>query len=357
MHILGKMEADDFEQIIVLNNNSSGLKGFIAIHDTTLGPALGGTRLWQYESEEEALSDVMRLAQAMTLKASVAGLDCGGGKAVVMDSPSLKREAAFRVLGRYVESLAGRFFTARDVGTTVEDIAVLRQETRWATDESNPNLGDLNFYTALGTLQGIKAGATVGLKKDSLEGLTVAVQGAGAVGSALIEMLTAEGAKVLAAEPDESRREKLFRISGVSLVEPEEILGVRCDVLSPCALGGVITAESIDTVKAKVIAGCANNILAEEYLGKTLAERGLIYVPDFVINSGALIQGANYYLKDKRDNTADVKRIYDVALNILKVSLEEGRATNSVAESMALERLKRPKTYESIFKASSHDAG
>ncbi len=353
MDVLRRMEPEDFEEIIVINNNHSGLKGFIAIHDTSLGPALGGTRLWKYESEEEALQDAMRLAQAMTLKASVAGLDCGGGKAVVMDSPSLKREAAFRVLGRYVESLGGRFFTARDVGTTTEDIAFLRQETKWATDESNPNLGDLNFYTALGTLEGIKAGAAVGIKKDSLDGLTVAVQGAGAVGSALIDMLTAEGAKVLAAEPDPERQERLSRISGVSLVSPEEILGVPCDVLSPCALGGVITAESIETIKAKVIAGCANNTLADESLGEALAQRGLIYVPDFVINSGALIQGANFYLKDKWDNAADVKRIYEVALNILTVSLKEGRATNAVAESMALERLKRPKSFEHIFKTPS----
>jgi leucine dehydrogenase len=353
MDILSRMEAEDFEEIIVLNNNYSGLKGFIAIHDTTLGPALGGTRVWKYESEEEALSDVMRLAQAMTLKASVAGLDCGGGKAVIMDTPSLKREAAFRVHGRYVESLGGRFFTARDVGTTTEDIAVLRQETRWATDESNPNLGDLNFYTALGTLEGIKAGAAVGLEKSSLEGLTVAVQGAGAVGFVLIEMLTAEGAKVLAAEPDVERQKGLSKISGVSMVDPAEILGVKCDVLSPCALGGVINADSVETIRAKVIAGCANNTLADESLGETLAERGLIYVPDFVINSGALIQGANYYLKDKWDNTADVKKIYDVALNILTVSLEEGRATNAVAESMALDRIKRPKTHEQVFKTSS----
>ncbi|UCF78693.1 MAG: Glu/Leu/Phe/Val dehydrogenase [Candidatus Eiseniibacteriota bacterium] len=349
MDVLDRMSADDFEEIVVLNNNSSGLKGFIAIHDTTLGPALGGTRLWRYGSEEEALGDVMRLAQAMTLKASVAGLDCGGGKAVVMDSPSLKREAAFRALGKYVESLGGRFFTARDVGTTTEDIAVLRKETRWATDESNPNLGDLNFYTALGTLQGIRAGAAVGLKKDSLAGLTVAVQGAGAVGAVLTEMLTSERAKVLVAEPDPERRERISRISGVSLVKPEEIMGVKCDVLAPCALGGVINSETVNTIRAKVIAGCANNILADESLGDALAQRGLIYVPDFVINSGALIQGANFYLKDKRDNAADVKKIYDVALEILTTALKEGRSTNSVAESIALARLKRPKTYEHIY--------
>lgn len=296
MKLFEAMEKDDYEQVVFCQDKASGLKAIIAIHDTTLGPALGGTRMWNYASEEEALTDVLRLARGMTYKNAAAGLALGGGKTVIIgDSKTAKNEAMFRAFGQYVQGLAGRYITAEDVGTCVEDMEIVSGQTQYVAGlaKSRGSSGDPSPATAYGVYVGMKAAAREAFGSDSLSGLTVAVQGVGHVGYYLCKHLSNEGARIVAADLN---REALSRVEaefGAVIISPDTIYGTACEIYAPCALGATLNDATIPLLKAKVVAGAANNQLKEPRHGLALAERGILYAPDYVINAGGVINIAN----------------------------------------------------------------
>jgi glutamate dehydrogenase/leucine dehydrogenase len=278
----------DCEQVVHCRDARSGLRAIIAIHSTALGPALGGTRFRPYAAEEDALLDVLRLARAMSYKAAAAGLDLGGGKAVVNGDPgAVRSEALLRSYGRVVESLGGRYITAEDVGTTVEDMAVVAQETRHVVGRSveEGGLGDPSPSTALGVLVSMKA-ALAHLGDDTLEGRTIAVSGLGKVGAVLVRMLLDEGAVVAVADIDEERVDHAARDFGAKPMSTAEIHRLDCDVFAPCALGGVLEPNVIAELSCRAVVGAANNQLATPECADLLGARGIAYVPDFVANAG-----------------------------------------------------------------------
>ncbi|HWU42356.1 MAG TPA: Glu/Leu/Phe/Val dehydrogenase dimerization domain-containing protein, partial [Bdellovibrio sp.] len=256
----------DHEQVVFCNDPHVGLKAIIAIHNTALGPALGGTRMWNYKNEDEALVDVLRLSKGMTYKAAASGLNLGGGKAVIIGDPKTqKSEGLFRAFGQFVNSLNGKYITAEDVGTSVQDMEHIYMETPWVTGipKDFGGSGDPSPYTAHGVLMGIKASSKEKFGTDALKGLKIAVQGLGNVGSNLVKYLKEEGAEVIVADIDMARTKKTAETFGAKAVSPEEILFVECDILAPCALGAVVNDQTITKLRTKVIAGGANNVLAE----------------------------------------------------------------------------------------------
>jgi len=350
MAILEMMEAHDFEQVIALTNAASGLRAFIIIHDTTRGPALGGIRVRPYASDVEALEDGLRLARAMSYKAAMADLPCGGGKAVVIERAGWDRALAMRTLGRFIESLRGRFQTGRDLGLTEEDVRLLREETRYIGCEGE----EFDAYTALGVIEGMRAcvdhrAGVPTASGNPFVGLTVAVQGVGSVGWAIARRLHEAGARLIVADVDERRARAAERAFGAQVVPPEEIYDAPADIFCPCALGGVLTERTIAHLRARIVAGSANNVLASEALGWRLRERGILYAPDYVINAGALIHGANLYLKGQRENEAEVRKIYGRVREILALAERERLPTNLVADRLAQSRLKAAKTYRDLF--------
>lgn len=287
---------DEHEQIVYGSDPESGLRCIIAISSTTLGPALGGTRFFPYAGEDQALRDVLRLSQAMTAKAACAGLDVGGGKAVIIGDPRRdKSEALLRAYGRLIESLGGRYVTACDVGTTPDDMAVLRRETRWATGASplEGGSGDSGILTAYGTHVGLRACAERVWGSADLGARHVAIQGVGKVGRRLAELLHADGARLSVADVDERATAYCAERYGAEVVPLDKIAAVDADVFSPNALGGVLDDESIPALDCRIVAGAANNQLAEARHGAALADAGVLYAPDFVINAGGLIQVAD----------------------------------------------------------------
>lgn len=341
MTIFKKLEHDDFEQVVFCQDKASGLKGIIAIHDTTLGPALGGTRMWNYDSEEAAIEDVLRLAKGMTYKNAAAGLNLGGGKAVIIgDASKDKSEALFRAFGRYVESLNGRYITAEDVGTTEQDMDYIHMETEYVTGTSDGGVGDPSPVTSLGIYYGMKAAAKHAFGTDNLAGKTVAVQGVGQVAYHLCEYLHKEGAKLIVTDINETAVARAVNDFGAKAVAPNEIYGVECDVYSPCALGGTINDETIGQLKAKVIAGSANNQLLANEHGDLLHEKGIIYAPDYVINSGGVINVADELTGYNRDRVMNkVKGIYDILLDVFAISEQEDIPTYLAADRKAEQRI------------------
>ena len=344
------MERDDFEEVVFFQDRRVGLKAVVAIHSTALGPALGGTRIWNYESEVEAVLDALNLAKAMTLKAAAAELNYGGGKAVIIGDPKkIKSEQLLRSYGRFIQSLCGRFVTGKDVGTTVEDVRVMSFETEYVTGvELDPSP-----FTAYGVLRGIKASLKYVFGDDSLEGVRVAVQGVGKVGGELVNLLVESGAKVVASDVD---REKLKRISklGVETVKPNEIYSANCDVFSPCALGGVLNDLTIRKLRCKIVAGAANNQLEKEKIADDLARREILYAPDFIINAGGLIAVAYEYEcrrkgKEIKESSlmGKIEKIGDRLMEIYRISEElldsSGRriSTHKAAKMWAVERMEK----------------
>jgi leucine dehydrogenase len=346
MSLLDQMSAHDHEQVIALQNRACGLRGFIAIHDTTLGPALGGVRIWRYANESEALADALRLSRAMTYKASLAELPAGGGKAVIMLHDGLDRTAAFEALGRVVESLRGRFFTGVDVGTTADDIGAIGRMTRYVACESSPALGDINQMTATGVWHAMRACLEVA--GIAPRGATVAVQGVGSVGTYLARLLKREGMKLVIADINPRCVEEVARELEAQVVPPEQILSTRCDVLAPCALGGVLNAQSVPRIAARIVCGCANNALASPEDGDALARRGTLYAPDYLASAGGLIRGAEFYLLSRADSAPSLARIYDRMKRVLEIARERGISTARVADELAEARLKRPKSFADL---------
>lgn len=333
----------EHEQVVFCHNKDVGLRAIIAIHNTTLGPALGGTRMWNYKNEEEALVDVLRLSKGMTYKASAAGLNLGGGKAVIIGDPKTqKTEGLFRAFGRFVNSLNGRYITAEDVGTTVREMEYVFMETPWVTGipKAFGGSGDPSPYTAHGVLMGIKASVKAQYGADSLKGIRIAVQGLGNVGYHLIEYLAKEQALITVADIDSDRVNRVTTQFGCQAVSPEEIIGVECDVFTPCALGAVINDNSIEKLKTKVVCGGANNQLAEARHGDILRELGILYAPDYVTNAGGLmnvfVELEGYSPDRALDKTAQV---YDNLMKVFEIAKRDNIGTHTAADRMAEERI------------------
>ncbi len=331
------------EEVVFCHDASVGLKAIIAIHNTALGPALGGTRMWNYKSEDEALVDVLRLSKGMTYKAAAAGLNLGGGKAVIIgDAKTQKSEGLFRAFGHFVNSLNGKYITAEDVGTSVQDMEYIFMETPFVTGipKDFGGSGDPSPYTAHGVLMGIKAGAKWQLKTDSLKGVRVAVQGLGNVGSNLVKYLVEEGAVITVSDIDPEKMKKHVDQFKVKAVSPEEILFTECDVLAPCALGAIVNDTSILKLKTKVIAGGANNVLAEARHGNQLREIGILYTPDYVINAGGLmnvfVELEGYSPERAFDKT---RKVYDNCMKVFEIAQRDGIGTHLAADRLAEERI------------------
>jgi leucine dehydrogenase len=342
MQFFEKIAEHEHEQVVICYEPAAGYKGIIAIHNSTLGPALGGTRFWNYRSDEEALTDVLRLSRGMTYKAATAGLNLGGGKAVIIGDPKVKRrEAIFRAHGRFVESLKGRYITAEDVGTSVEDMDYVHMETEYVSGLAGRS-GDPSPVTAYGVYRGMKAAAKEKLGTDDLDGVTVAVQGVGHVGYYLCEDLAAEGAKLVVTDIDPDRVQRVVTEFGARAVAPDEIYGVDAQIFAPCALGAIVNDETLKQLRFEVIAGGANNQLAEERHGKALMDRGILYAPDYVLNAGGLI---NVYGELNGWSAERSKRkageIYDTLDQLFELAREQGIPTNEAADRLAERRIQQ----------------
>ncbi|CAI7980184.1 MULTISPECIES: Glu/Leu/Phe/Val dehydrogenase dimerization domain-containing protein [Parafrankia] len=333
----------EHEQVVFCSDRASGLRAVIAIYSTALGPALGGTRFHAYPDEASALADALALSRAMAYKAACAGLDLGGGKAVILGDPARdKTEALLRAYGRFIASLGGRYVTACDVGTYVEDMDTVARETRWVTGRSpaHGGSGDSGVLTAYGVFEGMRACARHRWGTPSLAGRRVAVSGVGKVGLRLVGHLVEEGATVLAGDTDPGALRRLgARHPDVQLVaDPDELLRAEVDIYAPCALGGVLTDEVVPALRAEIVCGGANNQLAHPGMDKVLSDAGVLYAPDFVVNAGGLIQVADeiegYSPERARARAA---RIFDTALDIFRLAEAEG-ATPAVAAGRFAER-------------------
>ncbi len=334
---------DEHEQVVICHDADAGLRAIIAIHDTTLGPALGGIRMWTYPTDEAALVDVLRLSEGMTYKNSLAGLDLGGGKTVVLGDPRTdKTEAKFRALGRFIEGLGGRYLAAEDVGTTTADAEQVATETRFITGlpVERGGSGDPSPMTAWGVVCGMRAAlAEAGLGSD-FEGVHVAVQGAGHVGGGVARHLLEAHARVTVSDLYPDRVAPLVE-AGATAVEPSTVHAVECDVYSPCALGAVIRPETVGQLRCRIVAGAANNQLLDDAMGDELHRRGILYAPDFAINAGGVINigeelNGSY---DPERARRSVERIEQTLRAVFQRARDEKAPPHRVAEQMARERI------------------
>ena len=341
MGVFNHAEFDNHESLHFFQDQVTGLKAIIAVHSTALGPAAGGTRRWTYASDADAIKDVLRLSRGMTYKNAVAGLRFGGGKAVILaDNKSPKSPELFRAFGRAVNSLGGRYVTAEDVGCSVEDMRSVREETEFVSglphSEGDAG-GDPSPWTALGCYEGILAAIKVRLDRDSLDGISVAVQGVGHVGLHLCRLLHEAGAKLLISDVNRDNIKMVTDEMPATVVPPAELLFADVDVLAPCALGNILTSTTIPKIKAKIIAGAANNQLATARDGARLAKRDILYAPDYVINAGGIISvaGEYYGTSSEEQVRADVGRIKDRLQEIFEEARANGRPTNDLADELA----------------------
>lgn len=333
------------EQVVFCQDEETGLKAIIGVHNTVLGPALGGTRMWNYASDEEALTDVLRLSRGMTYKAAISGLNLGGGKAVLIGDPTkLKNEAYMRRFGRFVDSLGGRYITAEDVNMNTRDMEYVHMETDHVTGipESMGGSGDPSPVTAYGVYMGMKATAKHVYGSEDLSDKAVAVQGVGHVGMYLVDHLVKEGAKVFISDIDQTKLADVSKKTGAQIVGMDEIYDLDMDIYAPCALGATLNDDTIPRLKASIITGGANNQLKEETKhGYMLIDRGIAYAPDFLVNAGGLINvGAEYYGPYNREKAhRDAEKIYDTTLNILKMAADESITSQEAAIKIAEERI------------------
>ena len=347
------METYDYEQMVICQDKQSGLKAIICIHDTTLGPALGGTRMWTYESEDAAIEDALRLARGMTYKNAAAGLNLGGGKTVIIGDPKKdKNEEMFRAFGRYIQGLNGRYITAEDVGTTVEDMDLIYQETPFVTGVSPAfgSSGNPSPVTAYGVYRGMKAAAMEAFGTDSLEGKVIAVQGVGHVAYTLCKHLHEEGASLIVTDINKEAVQRAVEDFGAKAVDIDDIYSVECDIFAPCALGAIINDDTISKIKAKVIAGAANNQLKETRHGDALHEMGIVYAPDYVINAGGVINVADELNGYNRERALKkVETIYDNIASVIEISKRDNIPTYLAADRLAEERIERMRKSRSQF--------
>ncbi|HET9064924.1 MAG TPA: Glu/Leu/Phe/Val dehydrogenase dimerization domain-containing protein [Gemmatimonadales bacterium] len=341
MDAFHEMQLHGHEQVVFNHEPSCGYFGIIAIHDTTLGPSLGGTRVWPYESTNAALNDVLRLSRGMTYKSAVAGLNLGGGKAVIIADPKREdRESLFRAHGRFVESLGGRYITAEDVGTSPQDMEFVKRETKHVAGLLNLS-GDPSPVTGYGVYMGMKAAAKQQWGKDSLSGRRVAVQGCGKVASYLMSHLKEEGADIVTTDIDEAKVAWCVETYGARAVAPEEIYDEDVEIFAPCALGGIINDDTLNRLQARVIVGAANNQLQEDRHGRELEEKGFLYAPDYVVNGGGVI---NVY-GELQGWTVDrgkrkAQEIYDTLLRVFSIAKRDGIPSFEAADRLAEERIR-----------------
>jgi len=331
---------DNHEQVVFCSDETSGLKAIIAIHSTKLGPAVGGCRLWDYVSDEEALIDALRLSKGMTYKNAMAGLAMGGGKSVIIgNAKTIKSESLFKAFGEALNGLNGRYLSAEDVNITTADIAIANTVTPFVTGTINKS-GDPGPFTALGTYLGIKASVKHKLNRDDLTGLSVAVQGLGSVGYGLCEYLHKAGAKLFVTDINQVALDKAKTELGATIVGLDEIIDQDVDVYAPCALGASINDDSISRLKASIIAGCANNQLAEPRHDQALVDNGILYAPDYVINAGGIINISFEENYNKEKATKKVEEIYQTLLTIFVKAKDENKPTGYIADAMAREIIK-----------------
>ncbi len=334
-----------YEEVVFFHDPPTGLRAIVCIHSTTLGPALGGTRFYSFGSEEEALRDVLRLSRGMTYKAAAAGLDLGGGKAVIIGDPKrIKTEELLRAYGRFIDTLGGRYITAEDIGTDRDDMDIIRRETRYVTGVA-PELGgsgDPSPVTAYGVFLGMKACVQEAWREDSLQGRRVAVQGVGKVGYHLVKHLVEAGASVVVSDVDVDAVGRAVRDFGVDTAEPEKIHAQECDIFAPCAMGAILRDDTISDLKCRVVAGAANNQLERQEHGEALAAAGILYAPDYVINAGGLINVADELQGYNESRArARVQTIYRTLREIFRMARDRQISTAAAADRFAEERIGR----------------
>jgi len=341
--IFESISKTEHEEVVFCHNKDAGLKAIIAIHNTVLGPALGGTRMWPYATEQEALNDVLRLSRGMTYKAAVSGLNLGGGKAVIWGDPNKdKSEALFRAFGRFVNSLNGRYITAEDVGIDVNDMEYVLRETEYVTGvhQVHGGSGDPSPFTAYGTLQGLMAALNVKFGNEDVGKYSYAVQGVGHVGMEFVKLLHERGAKIFVTDINKDAVQRAVDEYGAEAVGLDEIYDVPADIYSPTALGGTLNENTIDRIKAKVICGAANNQLANEAIGDELHRRGVLYAPDYAVNAGGLMNVSLEIDGYNRERAMRMLRtIYFNLGRIFEISQRDGIPTYRAADRMAEERI------------------
>ncbi len=355
MELFEHMGRHGYEQLVMCSDPAVGLKAIIVIHDTTLGPACGGLRIWPYATEDEALADVLRLSRAMTYKSAAADVPLGGGKAVVIADPHAhKTEALLRAYGRFVDTLGGRYITTTDVGTTGRDLEYIRQETRHVVGlaTSLGGSGDTSIMTGLGVYMGMKACAKEAWGSDSLRGKRVAMQGFGKVALNTAQHLMKEDAQLVVTDVYDSALDKAREL-GLKVVAPERIYDERCDIFAPCALGGVISSDTIPRLRCRIVAGGANNQLLTEADGVELHRRGILYAPDYIINAGGIINvsteiGAAYSADRAREKT---ERIYGIIGKVIDISKREEIPTALAADRLAETRLASVRSIKGIYRS------
>lgn len=341
--IFEHLETYGHEQVVFCHNKDAGLKAIIAIHNTVLGPALGGTRMWPYRTEQDALDDVLRLSRGMTYKNAVAGLNLGGGKAVIIGDPAKdKSEALFRAFGQFVDSQGGRYITAEDVGIDVNDMEFVYRETQYVTGvhQVHGGSGDPSPFTAYGTLQGLMATLNKKYGDEEVGKYSYAVQGLGHVGMEFVKLLKERGAKIFVTDIHADRVERAVSEYGAEAVAPDEIYDVDADVYSPCALGGTVNEKTLDRLKAKVICGAANNQLASNAIGDEVQKRGIVYAPDYAVNAGGVMNISLEIDGYNRERAMRMMRtIYHNLGRIFEISEREGIPTYQAADRLAEERI------------------
>lgn len=346
--VFGQISFDHHEQVVFCHDKDTGLKAIIGIHNTVLGPALGGTRMWNYNSEWEALNDVLRLSRGMTYKSAISGLDLGGGKAVIIgDSKKDKTPEMMKAFAKYVNSLSGRYITAEDVGTTTADMDLIHTITPHVTgiSESLGGSGNPSPVTAYGVYMGLKAAAKFEFGTDDLSGKRIFVQGAGNVGETLVKYLTENGANVFITDINRDRVEEVAKKYNANIYEGNDLFLEEMDIYAPCALGATLNEETIGKLKAKVIAGAANNQLAVESVhGKMLQDKGIVYAPDFLINAGGIINVFGEIAKYGSDEAIRrTENIYNTTLDILNLAKEQNITPNQAAMRLAEQRIEKKK--------------
>lgn len=342
--VIAQMMQNNHEQIVFCNDNATGLKAIIAIHNTVLGPSLGGTRMWNYNNEMEALNDVLRLSRGMTYKSSVAGLNLGGGKAVIIgDAKKVKSEALLRRFGKFVDSLGGKYITAEDVAMSSRDMEIIHMETKYVSGlpENMGGSGDPSPVTAFGVYVSMKASAKETWGSDSLSGKKVLVQGIGHVGEVLVDHLTKDGAKVYINDISEERVKAVAAKYKAEFVAADKMFDLDIDIYAPCALGATVNDDTLGRLKCKVICGAANNQLADEKVhGVAVGKKGILYAPDFVVNAGGIIN-VFYELEgyNRERALAHAEKIYDTTFNLFQLAKKEGIPTYLAANRLGEQRI------------------
>lgn len=343
--VIEQMAVFNHEQLMFCNDNDVQLKAIICIHNTTLGPALGGTRMWNYASEQEALTDVLRLSRGMTYKSAVAGINLGGGKAVIIGDPKkIKTEALLRSYGKFINNLGGKYITAEDVSMNSKDMEIIRMETAYVTGlpENMGGSGDPSPVTAMGVWMGMKASAKQVYGNDSLNGKKVIVQGLGNVGKHLIDYLSKENAEILVYDIDAEKIKDISKKYKVKVLTADQLYSADADIYAPCALGATVNPTNIEQLKVKIICGSANNQLEnEERDGRLVEEKGILYAPDFVVNAGGIIN-VYYELEgyNRERALAHAEKIYDTTVKIFDIAKKEKLPTYLAANRLAEERIK-----------------